>query len=213
MPGLCAKTADAIGGFMEWRRAIRGFFVEIWSPLDKLLAMARTIGYHLVKSCFGTWLPGDSRGHWSTAWDDEIGYFEPHQLHEGDSIRKRMATELMKHPPTRLDKAMIDAVALAVGACVAESDWKIAAAAIEPTHMHLLITFTNRDIELTAKWIAQMTTKAVHRSTAFDRPLWCGGKWLGFIYDEGHWNNARLYIERHNVRRGLPARPWDWITG
>jgi hypothetical protein len=78
--------------------------------------------------------------------------------------------------------------------------------------MHLLMTYTERDIDRTAKWIAQLTTKSVHRSTDFTNPVWCEGRWLEFIYDYEHWKNLRLYIERHNTRRGLPAQPWNWIT-
>jgi hypothetical protein len=107
----------------------------------------KTIGYHLVKSGYGLWLPGDCRGHWSSAWDEQIGYHEPHKFHEGDPVRERMARERMKHCPTRLTSHMIDAVANAVAACTAASDWKVAAAAIEATHMHLLLTYTARDID------------------------------------------------------------------
>jgi REP element-mobilizing transposase RayT len=174
--------------------------------------MPRTIGYHLVKSGFGLWLPGDTRGHWSSGWDEQIGYFEPHHLHAGDPIRERMAKERMKHPPTLFCPAMIDAIAAAVGHCVADSDWQVAAATVERTHMHLLLTYTERDIDCTAKWIAQMTTKEVHRMTDFTGPVWCEGKWLEFVFDERHWDNLRQYIERHNLRRGLPAKPWHWIS-
>ena len=173
--------------------------------------MPQTIGYHLVKSGYGLWLPGDTRGHWSSAWDEQIGYCEPHQLHDGDPVRRRMAQERMKHAPTRLTAGMIDAVADGVGACAIDSDWQIVAAAIETTHMHLLMTYTERDIDGTAKWISQQTTKSVHRQTSFAGPLWCEGKWLEFIFDAHHFENTRLYIERHNVRRGLPSRPWDWV--
>jgi REP element-mobilizing transposase RayT len=174
--------------------------------------MPRTIGYHFVKSGYGLWLPGDQRGHWSSAWDDQIGYFEPHHLHSGDPIRERMAKERLKHPPTRFTPAMINAIAGAVGDCVSESDWRVIASTIEPTHMHLLLTYTEREIDRTAKWIAQRTTKEVHKTTNFAGQVWCEGKWLEFIFDLDHWENTRQYIERHNQRRGLPARPWDWIT-
>lgn len=174
--------------------------------------MPRTIGYHLVKSCYGLWLPGDDRGHWSSDWDEQIGYFRAHHLNEGDPVRKRMATELMKHPPTKLTSPMIDAVAAAVGDCAKESDWRVVAAAIESTHMHLLLSYTTRDIDKTAKWVAQQTTKAVHKHTPFTGPVWCEGKWLGFVFDDEHWEATRAYIERHNVRRGLGARPWKWIS-
>jgi REP element-mobilizing transposase RayT len=174
--------------------------------------MPQTIGYHLVKSGFGLWLPGDSRGHWSTGWDEQIGHYEPHHLHEGDPVRERMARERMKHRPTRFTPAMITAVADAIGACANDSDWRIVAATIEPTHMHLLLTYTERDIDRTAKWLAQQTTKEVHRRTPFAGPVWCEGKWIEFVFDQLHFDNIRQYIERHNVRRGLPARPWEWIT-
>jgi REP element-mobilizing transposase RayT len=174
--------------------------------------MGRTLGYHLVKSCYGLWLPGDDRGHWSSAWDEQIGFFWPHHLNTGDPVRKRMAMELMKHPPTKLTSAMIEAVASAVGECVKNSDWRIVAAAIEETHMHLLMTYTTRDVDNTAKWIAQQITKGVHKNTPFTGPVWCDGKWLGFIFEESHWETTRQYIDRHNVRRGLPVRPWSWIS-
>ena len=189
-----AKTGDTIAGFM-------------YSG-----GMARTLGYHLVKSCYGLWLPGDSRGHWSTAWDEEIGFIEPHTLHAGDPVRKRMAQERMKHPSTRLTNAMIEAVAAAIGECVEASDWTVAAATIEATHMHLLVTYTPLDIDKTAKWIAQRTTIAVHQTTLFTGPIWAEGKWLGFVFDAAHWTSTRQYIDRHNIRRGLSAQPWSWIT-
>jgi REP element-mobilizing transposase RayT len=174
--------------------------------------MPRTIGYHYVKSGFGLWLPGDARGHWSTAWDERIGHVEPHHLHAGDAVRERMASERMKHPPTRFSSSMIQAIASAVEDCVMHSDWSIVAAAIEPTHMHLLLTYTERDVHGTCKWIAQQTTKSVHRRARFAGPVWCEGKWLEFVYDASHFENLRCYIERHNLRRGLPAQPWPWIA-
>ena len=90
--------------------------------------MARTLGYHWVKSCHGLWLPGDDRGSWSEAWDAELGFIEPHMLHEGDPVRKRMAEERMKHPPMRLTDAMIEIVAQAIGDCVARSNGGLAVA-------------------------------------------------------------------------------------
>lgn len=176
--------------------------------------MPNTIGYHVVKSCYGLWLPGDERGSWSDAWDKQIGYIEPHALHPGDPIRKRMAAERMKQPPFRLDESGIQAVATALGECVERSNGglAIAAAGIESTHMHLLIPYSGRDIEKTAKWIADQTTKSVHRNTDHTGPVWCKGKWRSFIYDRRYWRSAKRYVERHNERRGLVAAPYSFIV-
>ncbi len=172
----------------------------------------RTIGYHVVKSGYGLWLPGDERGSWSDAWDDMIGYIQPHTLHEGDPARTRMAQERMQHEPVTLNEIMIDAVISAIGTCAEQSQWSIVAASIEPTHTHLLITYGDRDIHTTAKWIADQTTKAVHGETQHQGPVWAKGKWCSYVFDESQWQNTIHYIQRHNVRRGLDARPYGFVV-
>ncbi len=121
---------------------------------------SKTIGYHIVKSTYGMWLPGDQRGHWSEAWDDEIGYLEPHHLHPGDPVRERMAAERMKHPPVRLSSDMRRVVTETIRRCEVASTWSVAALAIEPTHIHLLMTYSPRDISRTVKWLCQQITKS-----------------------------------------------------
>jgi hypothetical protein len=176
--------------------------------------MRKTLGYHYVKSTYGQWLPGDDRGSWSAGWDDQIGFLEPHMLSPGDPVRRRMAEERMKHDPVWLTEEMIAAVVGAVGDCVIRSEGglTIVAAAIEFTHMHLLIPYSGRDIHRTAKWLADQTTKAIHRGTTYRGPVWCKGKWCSYILDQEHWDSAREYIERHNVRRGRPTRPYDFLA-
>jgi hypothetical protein len=172
----------------------------------------RTLGYHVVISGYGLWLPGDSRGHWSDAWDAQLGFIEPHQLHPGDPVRERIASERMKHPPVRLDGAMTQAVIGAIGRCEADSDWRIVAASIESTYTHLPLTYSSRDIDTTIKWLKDQSVKAVHRETHHAGPVWCKGNWCGVIFDEPAWDNARAYIERHNVRRRAAPRPYEFLS-
>lgn len=174
--------------------------------------MKRTLGHHWVKSGHGLWLPGDSRGHWSEAYDAQIGFIEPHMLHDGDPVRLRMAQERMKHPPVRWTSEMIDVMVDVLGACERASPWTIAAAAIEPTHFHVLITASNLDINRTVKWIAQQMTKAIHQRTDHARPVFAKGNWCEFIFDQSHWINVISYIERHNVRRGMNSRPYPFLN-
>src|SRR5689334_20135101 len=123
--------------------------------------MPRTLGYHIVLSGHGLWLPGDDRGHWSEAWDQELGYIEPHQLHQGDPVRLRMAQERQKHAAVRLDHVMQRTIESKLATCAEESDWRIAAASIESTHTHLLLTYTERDIDVVIKWLKDQLTKAI----------------------------------------------------
>lgn len=173
--------------------------------------MRRTLGYHVVISGYGLWLPGDERGNWSETWDVKLGFVEPHTLHTGDPVRLRMAEERQTHAPVRLDTAMQLIVADTIARCRSESDWRIAASSIEATHTHLLITYTERDIDNTVKWIKDQTNKAVHRETSHAGPVWCKGRWRAFVFEPGVWRNTRLYIERHNQRRGVGPRPYACI--
>jgi REP element-mobilizing transposase RayT len=173
--------------------------------------MHRTLGYHIVISGYGLWLPGDERGHWSEAWDEELGFIEPHKLHPGDPIRKRMAEERQKHPPVRLDSQMRSVVVDTIADCRAQSEWEIAAASIEPTHSHILMTYCDRKIDNTVKWLKDQTTKAIHRGTRHAGPVWCKGSWRSYIFEDEVWENTRLYIQRHNERRGEGLRPYPFI--
>lgn len=176
--------------------------------------MPGMLGYHLVKTCYGQWLPGDERGHWSTAWDAKNGHNAPHTLHEGDPVRQRMAKQRMTHPAVALDTSMAHCIAETLGDLIATSEGglRIGAAAIEPTHMHLLLAATGRDIQRTARWLADQTTKAVHRETGHTGPVWAKGKWVACIDEPAYWQNVKAYIQRHNLRWGLHADPYDWIT-
>ena len=107
---------------------------------------------------------------------------------------------------------MIEAVAEAIGQCAAESPWRIAAASIEATHLHLLITYSGLDIDRTVKWLAQKMTKRVHSQTAHRGPVFCEGRWREFIFDARHRANVCRYIERHNERRGESSRPYSFIS-
>jgi REP element-mobilizing transposase RayT len=176
--------------------------------------MSTTLGYHVTKSTYGTWLPGDPRGSWSENWSPTRGFFGAHQLHEADARRLDIAAGRMKHPAVTLNEDMIAAIVEAILSCVQRSQGglRIVAAAIEPTHMHLLIPDTGRDIDNTAKWIADQTTKAVHRRTAHQGPVWTKNNWCYHIDQQEHWENAILYIDDHNLRSGRGSRPYPFLS-
>jgi len=41
--------------------------------------------------------------------------------------------------------------------------------------------------------------------------VWGKGKWCSYVFQEGHWQGAMEYIERHNLRHGRPAKPYSFI--
>jgi hypothetical protein len=158
-------------GLFDGFRQFRDHRSRLYGCADIIPIMAQTLGYHIVISDYGLWLPGDERGHWSEAWDAELGFIEPHKLHPGDPARKRMAEERQKHPAVTLNDLMRTAVADAIGDCRVDSDWQIAAGSIESTHTHLLLTYSKRNVDTMVKWLTDQATKAIHRDTAHAGPV------------------------------------------
>jgi hypothetical protein len=175
--------------------------------------MSSTLGYHITKTTYGTWLPGDARGSWVKDWSPKKGYGTLHRFSEADPWRQEMAEREMNHDPVVLSEAMIACVIEAITECVAKSHGglRIMAATIEPTHLHLLLPDTGRKIETTAKWIADQTTKAIHRRTSHLGPVWTSKSWCEHIADESHWEELLRYIDDHNVRAGRGSRPFPFL--
>ena len=173
--------------------------------------MPRTIGYHYVRVGYGLWMPGDPRGSWSEAWDEQIGFTEPHTLHPGDPARLRMAEERQKHPAVRWSADVQQVIRATVEQCAAASPWNVAAFGIKDTHLHVALTYTTTDIDGTTKWLGQQMTKAVHQQTAHRGPVFAKNHWIEFIYEPGHWDRLLPYIEDHNKAADVIGGPPDGI--
>jgi len=168
------------------------------------------LGYHFVKGAYGQWMPGDERGHWSKRWDAERGLVDRGRLVEGDPRRRRLAENLRRFEPTLITPEIEKSIEAALVDCVARSRGGliIAAGAIEATHIHLLIVAGKREIDVTAKWIADQTAKAVNRLVRRPSKLWAAKKWICEIEESKHWDEVARYIEDHNQRRGMGRRPF-----
>ena len=100
--------------------------------------MSDPLAYHLTWRTYGTWLPGDDRGHWSPLFD-----FYGHVVEKGGKLNRSdlMTTEAcrerMKESSKVLDAEERIIVAAKIGEVVREHGIEVYAAAIESTHDHL----------------------------------------------------------------------------
>ena len=74
-----------------------------------------------------------------------------------------------------------------------------------------MITYSGLDIHKTAKWMCQQITKAIHQETDHQGPVWGKGDWCVYLFDWSYYGNVKRYIERHNERRGVGARPYAFL--
>ena len=105
------------------------------------------LGVHWVWSTYGSWLPGDARGHWSPLFDVYGRIVERGgKLNMPDSVSVREAFDLGKEPPKVLNVAEQRIVECAISKLIRPpgapdpNDTRpvVWAAAVEPTHVHLL---------------------------------------------------------------------------
>jgi hypothetical protein len=89
------------------------------------------------------------------------------------------------------------------------------AAAIEPTHVHLLIGPCEEDISAFAGRIKGRSSSELGRipENAGRKRVWTEGYWNVFLFDEEAVRTVKDYVEDHNRRRGLPSAPFTWVAG
>jgi len=175
-----------------------------------------TVGIHLVWTTYGTWLPGDDRGHWSPLFDFYGHLLEcGGKLNRGDLASQQQARERMTEPAKVLSNEERLVVAETLGTLVGGAEQPRAyAAAIEETHVHLLLGPVAEDIGKAAGRFKGKTSSAVLQLPASRerQRTWTAKYWKVFLFDETAFAAVKQYIEAHNIRRGLPASPFSWIS-
>ena len=193
---------------------------------DDLEFHANTRAIHVVWTTFLTWLPGDERGHWSPLLDFYGRLIrDGHRLNIADETTRTTARRLAKGPAVSLRQSEVAVVAdtiaevlrggLTVGAVggVPAAAWTAHAAAIETQQVHLLLAANREPIRL---FVGRAKGKSSSRINAANgtagQHIWTAGFWRVFLFDWAAVKATRDYVVNHNLRRGLPAYPFDWIT-
>jgi hypothetical protein len=175
-----------------------------------------TVGIHLVWTAYGTWLPGDDRGHWSPLhhfYGDVIA--RGGQLNRADLTTREYARERLTESPKILTRDERIAVATTLGTLLGGRDQpKAYAAAIEENHVHVLLGPVEEKIHVTAGRLKGCTSRDVLKLPANSERTrtWTAKYWKVFLFDDTAFFAVKRYIEEHNIRRGLPASPYDWLA-
>ncbi len=190
--------------------------------------MSRTCGIHVIWTTYGSWLPGDPRGHWSGLFDlyGRVDRHTRHQLNSCDKTTLRRAKSLLKEPSKTLSNDEIQMVAHVIADHIAPgfttnqitpgmpgAIWGVYALAIEPIHVHLLLSPMNETLSVLVGKIKSQSASALLKlpSNQGRTQIWTAKYWKVFLFDGESVHIVRKYIESHNIRNGLPVRPWSWI--
>ena len=180
------------------------------------------IGYHLIWTAYGWWLPNDPRGSTSrTVASDVIA--ELGELHYGrkkiqppaDAIRqfRNRAKEVLKFALLELNVRDVRAVADGLGEAIAQFRYTCYACAIMPDHVHVLIRKHKHQAEemienLQAASRLRLSTLGLRTA---DHPVWARSGWKGFLDHPDEIRRTIRYIEENPRKWRLPDQRWEFV--
>jgi REP element-mobilizing transposase RayT len=181
------------------------------------------IGYHLVWTAYGWWLPNDPRGSGSlTVCHDALK--ELGEVHLG---RKRIqptgrevrqfyerAAQVLQHPLLTFNDEQRSIIAQAFGEVIEREQYTCYACAVMPDHTHILIRKHKHTAEEMGDNLRQASRAKLvavgHREST--HPTWVGGSvWSVFLDHPDEVRRTIGYIERNPIKIGLPAQKWSFV--
>jgi REP element-mobilizing transposase RayT len=194
------------------------------------------VGYHLIMTTYGFWLPNDPRGSWSEfvgAWElfqvggkatkEKVTARRSYAADPHDR-EKRLATknELL-YPAVRFDGLQARAVAHGFGQFVAKAGVNVWACAVMPDHVHLAVGRLRYDVEQLAVKLKQAATLKLNEAgihplrehvkpNGRHPPCFARGEWKGFL-DPDDVASCIRYVEENPTKAGMKSQVgmWDFV--
>jgi REP element-mobilizing transposase RayT len=190
------------------------------------------IGYHVIFTAYGFWLPNDPRGSWS----DLVGSWEllrfgratktgerrsvanrPH-----DNAARLAAKAALKYPPVLFTGRQAQAIGLAFGAFVRRNRIVVRACTILPDHVHMVIDRHAYRVEQMVNLLKGESTRrlvrdGLHPLAAHAKPTsrppkcWAQGQWKVFLNTEEDVGRAIRYVKGNPAKEGKPRQRWSFV--
>ena len=192
------------------------------------------LGYHVIFSAYGFWLPNDPRGSWSAfvgAWDlyhaggRATTTAERRALHrDPHDHAKRLATkQALARPAVKLTGVQARAACRGFGAYAAKAGLPIWACAIMPDHVHMVTGPFRLDIEQVVVQLKAAATRRLsaeglhpfaHLAEGDARPpkCWGRGEWSVFLESAEDIARSIRYVENNPIKDGKPRQSWSFVT-
>jgi REP element-mobilizing transposase RayT len=148
--------------------------------------MAKTLGYMITFTTYGTWLQGDERGYVK----DAITRPENEQLEQANR-------QLQVQDAVRLSKTQQKAVHEAILKEAALHDQHIFALTVKPTHVHFVAKYVPVPISQVVAWYKSAARLAL-KNSGHQGKLWTRGYNKRFCFDQATLEQKIKYIQNHN---------------
>jgi REP element-mobilizing transposase RayT len=180
------------------------------------------VGYHLIWTAYGWWLPNDPRGCSSHEIRVER-IADLGELHHGRKAIQPNSSELrrfyeeargvLKHPLLTFSSHDAATIAETFAIVITQQKYTCYACAIMPDHVHILI---RRHRDKSEEMIARLQAGSKDRLIASgvrnaDHPVWGGCGWKVFLQTRTDMQRIVDYIRKHPIKAGLPEQNWQFV--
>lgn len=180
------------------------------------------IGYHLVFTAYGWWLPNDPRGSSSHEIRNDI-IVKLGDLHHG---RKRIqpnsaeirafyerARNVLKHELRTFDERERALIACSFARTIRLRGYTCYACAIMPDHMHILIRKHCDKAEQMIAHLQQDSRAELIAAGTYppNHPVWGGPGWKVFLETADDIERTIRYIERNPLTYNMPTQQHDFV--
>ncbi len=181
------------------------------------------IGFHLVWTAYGWWLPNDPRGSMSRdVLCEAIRELGEHHYGRkpvqpaSREIREfyQQAEPVLKHELLTFDRDEVEVLAESFAATIREQQYTCYACAIMPDHVHMLIRKHRQHAEEMLETLQSCSRDALCQSglRAVDHPVWGGPGWKVFLDTRRDVERTVWYTEQNPVKIGRAAQRWPFVT-
>ena len=181
------------------------------------------VGYHLIWTIYGSWLPNDPRG--STSHEircaeivglGDLHYGRKRVQPAGENIRKfyEAARTILKHELLKFSSDEVGRLGAEFAKVVQQRGYTCYACAIMPDHVHLLI---RKHRDKAEQMIASFQDSSRDELIAngirpAGHPVWGGPGWKVYLESREDFQRVAKYIEENTVKARLPRQYWDFVT-
>jgi len=149
--------------------------------------VAKTLGYMITWTTYGTWLQGDERG-----------YVKDGKIYPGNESLKQTNKQLQLQNKIRLSKVQQQAVRDTIIEEAQSQGQRIYALAVNATHVHVVAGYISQPMgKIVAyyKKAARLELKAI----GHDGKLWTKGYDKRFCFDRETLQRKMKYVQRQNL--------------
>jgi REP element-mobilizing transposase RayT len=191
------------------------------------------LGFHLICTTYGFWLPNEERGSGSDfvraphlekfGPANPVSHARSVAYHPYDREIKRLARESLMYPHVEFDGHQALAVARGFKHELETHGGAMHACAVLPDHFHAVIAPHRYDIRRFAGRLKGAATKQLraeglhplHAHASPDGSIpspWARLPWVVYLFTEGDVRRAIKYVNDNPTRARLPRQQWSFVT-